>query len=434
MFLLNKSIDEITYDDVEKFCKKEILEGVYLDYKKDFSSKEDSLAKTIASFANTEGGVIIIGVGDNKGRPKLPIIGVKNYTEVRSRVASIIIDNIFPIVMVEEKVCLSKDKSKAVVVIRVPQSNSAPHAISNRSEIYVRVKDRKKLEEIEKFADLEQIEWLMEKRKKSEELKTTLINEAKHRHNKELETEDDEDKLMLNGSYTRTIPFGHGYFYVVPLYPYKALSNPDKIKDFSEEELCVNDYCNVESKFPGLYENRKVARDAVVVKENNESYTELNEFGMFYHGEGLMKPLNELKNNSLVDVDNLCNGLKFEYCELRYILRRLNNELEIAFNFLKKLRYWGYVEVYFELDDLYLSYLCYSDNDEDLTEEGLKESLDYKFVWKKVVLVQALKDEKMSLLEDFCKKFGWCFGWQLADRFKDGFIEDCLGSKVKFKV
>ncbi len=64
----------MTIQDVKIFCDKQVREGINLDYKRDLTSK--SLLKTMAAFANTRGGFIIVGVDDEDDRPKLPVEGI----------------------------------------------------------------------------------------------------------------------------------------------------------------------------------------------------------------------------------------------------------------------------------------------------------------------------------------------------------------------
>ena len=91
--LFTKEITKITFEDVVNFCNQQISESVSLDYKKDFPS---DLEKTISAFANTMGGLVIIGVGDKDSKPKLPVKGLEYQEGFRERVNSIILGNIYP--------------------------------------------------------------------------------------------------------------------------------------------------------------------------------------------------------------------------------------------------------------------------------------------------------------------------------------------------
>jgi len=65
--------------------------GKTLEYKRDLSSPE-GLLKTLVAFANTAGGVIIVGVEDKTRR----VVGVPDVLKTEERLASIVADSIQP--------------------------------------------------------------------------------------------------------------------------------------------------------------------------------------------------------------------------------------------------------------------------------------------------------------------------------------------------
>ncbi len=63
--LYTKAIDEITWDDVELFCKEGIEENAYLDYKREFPN---NLYKTISAMGN------VLGVNNGDVHDFMPFI------------------------------------------------------------------------------------------------------------------------------------------------------------------------------------------------------------------------------------------------------------------------------------------------------------------------------------------------------------------------
>jgi hypothetical protein len=141
MSLFIKDISKIEYNDVNSFVALRLREGLRVDYKVDFPR---DLAKIVVAFANTAGGVILIGVSANNttNQPE-EIIGVPLNPGLEERVTSITLSNIEPPISPEVKVCPYKstatlpENDRAVVVVRVTQSNIAPHSDSNNT-IWVR--------------------------------------------------------------------------------------------------------------------------------------------------------------------------------------------------------------------------------------------------------------------------------------------------------
>lgn len=77
--IYTKPILEISWNDVEDFCRNRVPEGTYLDYKEDFPSQ---LEKTISALANTLGGIILIGVAEDNERNRLFLLKELNSYEV----------------------------------------------------------------------------------------------------------------------------------------------------------------------------------------------------------------------------------------------------------------------------------------------------------------------------------------------------------------
>jgi hypothetical protein len=175
-----KPIDDITFSDVDEFVRAKNPESVILDYKGDWPR---DLEKVIAAMANTQGGLILIGVTEESktGVPK-DIIGVElgqGEDSLRQRVVSTAYKGIYPPVMLEVTVCaLDQEPSRAVVVVRVTPSDQAPHAIDNRRRVYVRVDSQ---DEPHSLATLGELEWLWDRRRQAEDRRNTLIEAAQER-------------------------------------------------------------------------------------------------------------------------------------------------------------------------------------------------------------------------------------------------------------
>lgn len=144
--IYTKPVLEISWDDITAFCQQRIPEGAYLDYKQDFPAQ---LEKTMSAMANTFGGIILIGVEeDNEKKPVLPIMGIQLQRGLSERVTNIILSTITPPVFPEIQVCSDQSGARAVVLVRIPQSHQAPHAISNNTRVYLRTGDVNNPEEL----------------------------------------------------------------------------------------------------------------------------------------------------------------------------------------------------------------------------------------------------------------------------------------------
>jgi predicted HTH transcriptional regulator len=107
MFNLPK--DEITFEVVENFCR-EWPEGVRVEYKQEIKD----IPKIVSSFANTQGGIYIIGVKANQTDNKVvfPIEGIPETAGIEERIIQSAYQGIYPPVMPE------------VIKVNVPESDN----------------------------------------------------------------------------------------------------------------------------------------------------------------------------------------------------------------------------------------------------------------------------------------------------------------------
>jgi len=100
-------------------------EGHYVEFKQSIPSKVTELAEEICAFANTEGGVVLVGVND-KGQ----ITGIELDNVMRSRLQHAIgtIEPAVPVNISE----LNTEDGKTVLCLECATGNSRPHMVSGR--------------------------------------------------------------------------------------------------------------------------------------------------------------------------------------------------------------------------------------------------------------------------------------------------------------
>lgn len=130
------------------FIKNLLLqpEGLHLDFKQGLSNQK-KIAKTLLSFANTEGGEIIVGVSDD-GR----FVGIDPEEEM-FMITEAIKKYCHPVINISFEVYefdydldeTFQGEEKYLLIIHVPKSNEAPHfLIDNNLEpvFYLRIEDK----------------------------------------------------------------------------------------------------------------------------------------------------------------------------------------------------------------------------------------------------------------------------------------------------
>ena len=132
---------EYSLQDLNDFVELEVEESTHLDYKDGAALSPDKISeitKDVSSFANSDGGIIIYGVGENKEThvPSYyaPITNAKISKEWLEQKINIIQPNIkglqiFPI-------RLNKKATKSIYIVKIPRSDDAPHMAEDRRYYY----------------------------------------------------------------------------------------------------------------------------------------------------------------------------------------------------------------------------------------------------------------------------------------------------------
>lgn len=132
--MLGKNIEDLTWEDVSKIVEGLIEEGQDLEFKSqhyvssDYNNRE--FAKDVAAFANTTGGVIVIGiVEDNQGRAtNINPVSIVESESLRYR--QILASRVQPLVsFTTHPVPSVIDPNLGVLFIVIPRSNFAPHCL-----------------------------------------------------------------------------------------------------------------------------------------------------------------------------------------------------------------------------------------------------------------------------------------------------------------
>lgn len=135
---LGKHVDEVTKEDIFDLEKREVAEGLFIEYKADFPSNR-KIAHSIASFANSHGGWYILGVEADKATnvPRaFPGVDLCRRPTPKDDIRNVIVGNIAPVPRFESKLVKSDD-DHGFLVVYVPESDDPPH-ICGDGRIYRR--------------------------------------------------------------------------------------------------------------------------------------------------------------------------------------------------------------------------------------------------------------------------------------------------------
>ncbi len=136
----------VLYESIDAFTRtfdpeaNRPREGYTLDFKESWS---DKALQTVAAFAHTFGGLLIIGVSEKDGLPE-QLVGVSPTGELKTTIASSIATNISPTPQYEIAECsLLKQPDRKLAVVRVRKGNELYYYTkkNERYPVYVRNED-----------------------------------------------------------------------------------------------------------------------------------------------------------------------------------------------------------------------------------------------------------------------------------------------------
>lgn len=175
--LFSSPLHSLDLRQIEQFCRN-WPEGVRVEYKRELDPRH--IPKVVSSFANTVGGVWIIGVAtDVENRAVFPIRGISRVAGIEERITQSCYHNLYPPLLPDIKIIdVPGDGGHVVVVVQVPESVEAPHAIENSTKVYIRTNTTT---EIIQMAEIDRIEYLLKRRKQPEQMREEMIEDMRGR-------------------------------------------------------------------------------------------------------------------------------------------------------------------------------------------------------------------------------------------------------------
>src|SRR5688572_7818147 len=140
MTLFGKSVDKLTSADLGDLLADKAVENVRLEFKREIPAKDETLKK-VTSFANTYGGLVVIGAEASSADGQISALpGVALESGYKQRLIQWGFDGVFPpiSIQVSQPIPTPSDASRYCYVVEVPESPEAPHFINGRKGAYVR--------------------------------------------------------------------------------------------------------------------------------------------------------------------------------------------------------------------------------------------------------------------------------------------------------
>ena len=307
--------DEFTIEDIFSLIKNEVEESIYLDFKDakaldKSDNKKKEISKDVASFANSDGGIIIYGITEeNHKASKISYVDGNIYTKewleqiinssIQRRIPNLLV---FPIRN-------NNNLSETIYIVKIPKSFEAPH-LSKEKRFYKRFNfESVQMEEYEIRQSYGQ------KLKSKLKINGWAFNFEKLDERNEEYIFSFEVQILNEGTITESDYKINVYF---ESYPYITLSWPASLKNYNCTELENRTKISGHSIFPIYPEeaidafkfNLKVAKEHIKYAFDNVPIL----IKLFYSGgeDEYETTLSEmakkfLENYESTDLDNLNN-------------------------------------------------------------------------------------------------------------------------------
>lgn len=409
--LFTSPIENVGWDDVLEFCKLGMPEGITVDYKREIPGE---ISRTIAAMANTNGGLILIGVDEAREstKPIVPPCCIALERGLREKITNLCVANLSPPLIPEIALVCHPSESKAVIVLRIPQSYQAPHATAKNTRVYLR---RGGTNSPEDLATLDELEWLKSGRKRSVEFREALHSRAEQRFNQFL-----KGLVASSESVPRVATDGLLSLTFCPTYPKLMLRQPPELKHVLRN-IRVNDYYGSDHQFPLGSLNGVVVQDGYIVHASIDHgkwvyHTELNSYGMFFFKQSLIHDVDLGGNNS------------HRLMRASELFARLDQMFDCSDKYFRELGFFGAVNFRMRLENLVgFPMGRYSTQQPHI---DLAYTPDPVVEFNATLNAANIEKEKSEIILSATQLFGWAFDWQVSAALLNAYYMKHKGQEV----
>jgi hypothetical protein len=127
----DRSLADLDTRDLERLRDERIEEQLYLEYKSEWSARQ--IAKSIAAFANTEGGTLVVGM-TTEGREPVELVGVEHEGDLAESLDRLVRDSIAPRPDYRAKVVPNAD-GRNCLLVEVPRGEARPYLVTRTGQV-----------------------------------------------------------------------------------------------------------------------------------------------------------------------------------------------------------------------------------------------------------------------------------------------------------
>ena len=393
--MFTKPVNEIEFSDVKDFCR-DFGEGVRVEYKQQIKD----IPKIVSSFANSLGGIFIIGAEtDQENKVKFPIQGIPRGSGIEEQIQQSALMGIYPAVTPEVIILeLPTNPNNVVIIIRVDESPQAPHAIQNSTRVYIRTGS---ITQPYELAEIDRIDYMLKRREDSQIVIRPILKQVAER----IESSLNKDSQDVDTNSPNLTVIAH------PVFPYRALISTVDIYDFAEKDRLVQGQDSSLSRVAGGVSAQTLTRR----ESGTYTYRQFNEYGIIYQRFVLRKE----QLQSITGAG--------EYITFDQFVRKIGELIYLAQSFYEKCEYSGNIKVTAQLREVLDEKLMYSGH-ESADQIGQQQSADSEIsVSAQYLPRELIKEEKfINVVDEFAGQLLWAFNVNVDDHERREKVESIL--------
>lgn len=330
----------------------------------------------------------MIGVGETStGEPVLPIAGVALQPGLRERVVAKALQSINPPIYPEVRVAEFRSpgatqNDRAVVVVRVHESDDGAHAVDGGTSVYLRVDNISS--HFKRKASIEEVDWLINKRQKSLAFKKRLIETAHGRARNYVIAWRAAQRLSTEE------PKGTFVLYTVPKFPRNELSSPQQLLQFSRSQQWKQHLYGLEFPLGGAVP----IADGIRHPDSHRMaywFTEVNRFGLIYTQVGFTPTPMDQK-----EAINCATVARLLVAGLRFSINMYENMLG----------YYGLLDFHFSVSPTQNRYPFVTELETYWDSRSLDDHITVEFSSS----VKEIRDSLAERAKQSYQEFLWAFG------------------------
>ena len=181
MSIYSTPISALSTTDLQELLDDKSVENVRLEFKREVPDKDETLKK-LSSFANTFGGLLVVGAGAGNDGRITDLRGVEPQSSYKQTIVQWCTGGATPPVTVEvsDPILAPAGDGRVCYVINVPESDLVPHYLNGRKGLWVRTDEFSSRFE-PRLATETETRYLLDRRRLIRERRAALLQRAHER-------------------------------------------------------------------------------------------------------------------------------------------------------------------------------------------------------------------------------------------------------------